>query len=32
VYYLLSNLIGILVGTASNFVLNDLWTFGKTSD
>ena len=32
VYYLLSNLIGILVGTASNFVLNDLWTFRKSSD
>ncbi len=26
-YYLLSNLIGIGVGTLFNFVINDLWTF-----
>ncbi len=30
VYYLLSNLIGIAVGTFSNYIVNDLWTFGKT--
>lgn len=27
VYYLLSNLIGIGVGTTANFIVNDLWTF-----
>lgn len=27
IYYLLSNLIGIAVGTAINFIVNDLWTF-----
>mgnify|MGYP002814534940 CR=1 FL=1 len=27
IQYLLSNLIGIAVGTAFNFVVNDLWTF-----
>jgi dolichol-phosphate mannosyltransferase len=27
IQYLLSNLIGIAVGTACNFVVNDLWTF-----
>ncbi|HEY6951113.1 MAG TPA: GtrA family protein, partial [Bacteroidota bacterium] len=27
VNYMLSNLIGIGVGTLSNFVINDLWTF-----
>ena len=32
IYYLLSNLIGIVVGTLSNFILNDLWTFKKSSD
>lgn len=32
VYYLLSNLIGIIVGTVSNYILNDIWTFGKSSD
>ncbi len=26
-YYMISNLIGIAVGTALNFVINDLWTF-----
>jgi dolichol-phosphate mannosyltransferase len=31
-YYLLSNLIGIIVGTVSNYILNDLWTFGKISE
>jgi dolichol-phosphate mannosyltransferase len=31
-YYLLSNLIGIIVGTLSNFILNDVWTFQKSSD
>jgi dolichol-phosphate mannosyltransferase len=25
--YLISNLIGISIGTVSNFVINDLWTF-----
>ena len=29
IYYLISNLIGIAVGTFSNFILNDLWTFQK---
>jgi len=28
-YYLLSNLIGIAVGTISNYLINDLWTFNK---
>ena len=32
VYYLLSNLIGIIVGTVSNYILNDIWTFGKSPD
>lgn len=27
VYYLLSNLIGIALGTAVNYILNDIWTF-----
>lgn len=27
VYYLISNLIGIGVGTLSNYIINDLWTF-----
>jgi dolichol-phosphate mannosyltransferase len=27
VYYLLSNLIGIALGTAVNYILNDVWTF-----
>jgi dolichol-phosphate mannosyltransferase len=27
IYYMISNLIGIAVGTALNFVINDLWTF-----
>jgi dolichol-phosphate mannosyltransferase len=31
VHYLISNFIGIAVGTASNFVVNDLWTFKKRS-
>jgi dolichol-phosphate mannosyltransferase len=31
VQYLLSNLIGIAVGTACNFVVNDLWTFKNTA-
>ncbi len=31
IYYLLSNLIGIMVGTLANFILNDVWTFGKIS-
>ncbi len=31
IYYLLSNLIGIAAGTLANFILNDLWTFGKFS-
>jgi len=29
IYYMISNLIGIAVGTFSNFILNDLWTFQK---
>jgi dolichol-phosphate mannosyltransferase len=29
IYYLISNLIGIAVGTFANFILNDLWTFQK---
>jgi dolichol-phosphate mannosyltransferase len=29
IYYLISNLIGIAVGTFANFVVNDLWTFQK---
>lgn len=28
-YYMISNLIGIGVGTLSNYVINDLWTFRK---
>lgn len=34
IYYMISNLIGIAVGTALNFVINDLWTFrtGKKRD
>jgi putative flippase GtrA len=28
-HYLLSNLIGIGVGTLANYVINDLWTFKK---
>lgn len=31
-HYLLSNLIGIGVGTLFNYVINDLWTFRKRSD
>ena len=27
VYYLVSNLIGIAIGSLLNFILNDLWTF-----
>jgi dolichol-phosphate mannosyltransferase len=29
IYYLISNLIGIAVGTLANFIVNDLWTFQK---
>ena len=29
IYYMISNLIGIAVGTFANFILNDLWTFNK---
>ncbi len=29
IYYLISNLIGISVGTLSNYIINDLWTFRK---
>ena len=29
VYYMISNLIGIAVGTFANFIVNDLWTFQK---
>jgi dolichol-phosphate mannosyltransferase len=28
-HYMISNLIGIAVGTISNYVINDLWTFKK---
>ncbi|UCF65392.1 MAG: GtrA family protein [bacterium] len=31
IYYLISNLIGIAVGTLSNYILNDLWTFKQKS-
>jgi dolichol-phosphate mannosyltransferase len=30
VYYLLSNLIGIIIGTLFNFIMNDVWTFQKS--
>ena len=30
-HYLISNLIGIAVGTLANYVINDLWTFRKHS-
>jgi len=29
IYYLISNLIGISIGTLSNYIINDLWTFRK---
>lgn len=29
-HYMVSNLIGIAVGTLANYVINDLWTFKKT--
>ena len=29
VHYMISNLIGIAVGTFSNYLINDLWTFRK---
>jgi putative flippase GtrA len=29
VNYLISNLVGIGVGTLSNYVINDVWTFGE---
>ncbi len=29
IHYMISNLIGIAVGTLANFVINDLWTFRK---
>jgi dolichol-phosphate mannosyltransferase len=29
VHYLVSNLVGIAAGTASNYIVNDLWTFKK---
>lgn len=31
-HYLVSNLIGIGVGTMFNYVINDLWTFKKSSE
>lgn len=31
IHYLISNLIGIGVGTLSNYIINDLWTFRKKS-
>jgi len=30
-HYMISNLIGIAVGTLANYVINDLWTFRKRS-
>jgi dolichol-phosphate mannosyltransferase len=30
-HYMISNLIGIAVGTFSNYLINDLWTFRKMS-
>ena len=30
-HYMVSNLIGIAVGTLSNYIINDLWTFRKHS-
>lgn len=30
-YYLISNLIGIVVGTISNFLISDRWTFKQSS-
>ena len=30
-HYMVSNLIGISVGTLSNYIINDLWTFRKRS-
>jgi dolichol-phosphate mannosyltransferase len=30
-HYMVSNLIGIAVGTLANYVINDLWTFRKHS-
>lgn len=29
IHYLISNLIGIAVGTLANYIINDLWTFRK---
>jgi dolichol-phosphate mannosyltransferase len=29
IHYMISNLIGIAVGTFSNYLINDLWTFRK---
>jgi dolichol-phosphate mannosyltransferase len=31
VYYLVSNLVGIGVGTLANYIVNDLWTFKNRS-
>jgi dolichol-phosphate mannosyltransferase len=31
VYYLVSNLVGIAVGTLANYIVNDLWTFKNRS-
>jgi dolichol-phosphate mannosyltransferase len=30
-HYMISNLVGIAVGTLANYVINDLWTFRKRS-
>jgi dolichol-phosphate mannosyltransferase len=30
-HYMISNLIGIAVGTLANYIINDLWTFRKHS-
>ncbi len=30
-HYMISNLVGIAVGTLANYVINDLWTFRKKS-
>jgi putative flippase GtrA len=31
IHYMISNLIGIAVGTLANYIINDLWTFKKRS-
>jgi dolichol-phosphate mannosyltransferase len=31
-YYMISNLIGIAIGTIANYIVNDLWTFKQAKD